>query len=479
MNMTNTLSGLDPENAYDIYVYSTWAWTQNPVDYDIIEGYADVTSETITEVWANVANAVSNDYSGCVYGENYIIFREVTPTAEGRIAFSGVSPDGIISGMQILEIPGAGVIPDVLAAGSAPADDATAVSATPTLTAYFVDVAGSVDSGNIAMTIDGDSVSPSYSYASPTSAVSYTVTSPFDPATVHTARVVVAGSPSGTLYTNEWSFLTAGERVYVDAQAGVEGNTMEWDTNSSTWVEFNPPQNTSGGGDDMWEEEWSGDAGNLFGNGSSNNWFEAGREGAEDAPQLRTRATGLEDGTYDIFAYFWWADGANQDYFLGTALTNNPAGGLPLYSVDVDAVASAGVTLAEASQFASSVMVTSSDRRLYEVSLGTVQVSGGILDVYIDDVGDNSNVWYDGIGYQAATGAALEPVIQSIMVSEGTVQLRWSSESGATYSILQKSQLDGGTWTAVKTGIAGGDPTTTDSVSVSGDDEEFFRIEGE
>ena len=478
MNMTNVLTGLDADNAYDIYVYSTWRWTQNTVDYEIIEGYADVTSASVSEVQGNVQNDAYDDYSDCVYGENYIIFENVTPTAEGRIAFTGVCSDGILSGLQVLEVPGGGSIPDIEVGATDPVDGATGVSTAPTLKAYFDDVAGTVNSSSISMTIDGVSVTPTYAYDDPTSTISYTVTTPFENSSVHTAKVVVAGSLSGSTFTSEWSFTTAGSIVYVDAEAGNGSNTMEW--GGADWVEFIPPQNLDDGGEDnLWEEEW-GTPSNIYGNGpsTSNSWFEAGREGSEDAPQLRTQAAGLENGTYEVYAYFWWADGANQTYYLGAALTNNPTGGLPLYSVDVDAVASAGVALASATDFSTEVVVTSSDRKLYQISLGTVEVSDGVLTVYIDDVGDASNVWYDGIGYEPATGSSLQPDIQSISVADGTVTLRWTSENGATYSIMQKSSL-GGSWTAVKTGISGSDSSTTDSVDVSGDDQEFFQIQGE
>jgi hypothetical protein len=107
------------------------------------------------------------------------------------------------------------------------------------------------------------------------------------------------------------------------------------------------------------------------------------------------------------------------------------------------------------------------------------QVSGTEIEVYIDDDSTGGDrTWYDGIGYQVFSGASLEPVIQSISVAGGSVSLSWTSEAGATYSILSKTNLTDATWTAVKTGIAGGDPTTSDSVTVSGADQEFFSIEG-
>ncbi len=77
-------------------------------------------------------------------------------------------------------------------------------------------------------------------------------------------------------------------------------------------------------------------------------------------------------------------------------------------------------------------------------------------------------------------GGVLDPyAIQSISVAGGNVTLMWDSQAGATYNILSKSTL-GAAWTTNKSGIASaGDGTTSDSVPVSGDPEEFFAIEGE
>ncbi len=70
--------------------------------------------------------------------------------------------------------------------------------------------------------------------------------------------------------------------------------------------------------------------------------------------------------------------------------------------------------------------------------------------------------------------------ITSIVVSGGNATLTWASQSGVTYSILHKSTLTGATWLPVKTGIdSAGDGTTSDSVAVSGDAAEFFKIQGE
>lgn len=78
-------------------------------------------------------------------------------------------------------------------------------------------------------------------------------------------------------------------------------------------------------------------------------------------------------------------------------------------------------------------------------------------------------------------GVVLDPYdITSIVVFGGNAALTWESQSGATYKILRKTDLTGSTWNEVKTGIASaGDGTTSDSVTVSGADEEFYRVQGE
>lgn len=357
---------------------------------------------------------------------------------------------------------------------TSPANGETGVTNQPVLEAEIIDAGDQVDPGSILLKLDGDTVAHSVSKVGTTSTVSYAVSSPLDPLSTYTVELVVSGQSTGP-FTNTWSFSVAAEPVivYVDAVSGASGNTMEW--GGSQWVEFSPPSNTSGGGDGQWEEEWSGDPANLFGNlpSTSNSWFEAGREGAEDCPELRTRVTGLSNGTYEVYAYYWRADG--QSMYLGADLTSNASGGLPVYDES-----NTNVALAVQAAFVetTNIMVRSADRSMYQVSLGSVAVTNGILDVFIDDVGDGSTIWYDGIGYIADTGLSVDPDIQSISVAGGTVSLTWSSETVGTYKIQRKTDLTAATWDDVKTGIAGGDPTTSDSVSASGADQEFYRIEG-
>jgi hypothetical protein len=111
MNITNTVSGLDYHNSYDLYLYSSWGWTENTVNYEVIDGYGDSLSGSVTETRANILGHAADDYSGCVEGQNYIVISNVTPTVAGEIVFTGKCNDGIMSGLQIREHPGAGYLP--------------------------------------------------------------------------------------------------------------------------------------------------------------------------------------------------------------------------------------------------------------------------------------------------------------------------------------------------------------------------------
>ena len=109
----STLSGLDSSAAYDLYVYSTWGWTEQDVTYEITAGYAEVTSGVISMTSANVQGDDYDDYSGLVEGENYIVLSDITPTVDGEISFTVSAGDGVISAFQLVQKPGEGNIPVV------------------------------------------------------------------------------------------------------------------------------------------------------------------------------------------------------------------------------------------------------------------------------------------------------------------------------------------------------------------------------
>ncbi len=314
----------------------------------------------------------------------------------------------------------------------------------PALEVMIEDAQVTVDPGLVELLLDGTNVTGSAGYsivkAGPTTTVS--LASPPLSYGAHTVGVVAGPS----VQTNEWSFnvlplppVLIGDIVYVDATSGGSGNTMVW--NGAAWSTFNPPRNQSSPSDDLWEEEETGYGG--YGNGPLQNWFESNREPSsgpgEDCPQLRTMVTGLTDQTYAVYAYFWVASG--QGFKFGAALTNNPAGSLPLYSAG-----STGVQVANAAAFSNVVKVVESDRTLYQVPLGSV--SGTSLSVYIDDEADggySSSCWYDGIGY--AVAAAIAPADVAIAASNAVMVVSWPETHKGW--ILQSAQTLTNAWSDI------------------------------
>jgi hypothetical protein len=157
-------------------------------------------------------------------------------------------------------------------------------------------------------------------------------------------------------------------------------------TTKSDGSPFTPtgPSGSPGAADNQWHQY------SRFGNSGS--CFAAGESGTENAPALKTTITGLADGTYDVFAYFW-CDPA-EDWGVRGGFTTS----------DMLNFNKQSSQHAEASQFIGSVDVVNSEAILYRVYIGRKNISGGAsIDVYIDDydssfVNEPSRTTYDGIG---------------------------------------------------------------------------------
>lgn len=128
----------------------------------------------------------------------------------------------------------------------------------------------------------------------------------------------------------------------------------------------------------------------------------------EDAPMLRTTITGLTVGApYDVYIYFWGAGsdapGGNQRWDIQGGLSDTT---LTFYDVgNATNLGHATTGVDPNTYFTNSspaVLVVDTDRRLYQVNLGTaVANASGNINVFIDDAPGNVNrTWYDGVGYQ-------------------------------------------------------------------------------
>ena len=198
-------------------------------------------------------------------------------------------------------------------------------------------------------------------------------------------RKVVVSSVAAMLVN-----LAAAEMTYLDAQAGPGGNTFATGGSLADTSWINPDSDT-GSDDDQWKIR-------TFGNNAD--VFQALHAGTS-IPELTTQITGLADGTYDVWVFFW--DGPNTNRWVISA--GLVSGALTTYSVDElgDTVAPVA---ASTLNFVSEPMTSEDPRILYGVNLGQASVAAGSsIEVYVDNLigtGSNYRAWFDGVGYQLA-----------------------------------------------------------------------------
>lgn len=116
----------------------------------------------------------------------------------------------------------------------------------------------------------------------------------------------------------------------------------------------------------------------------------------ENSAQLRTTITDLAAGTtYQVYLYYWVAgNGApsgNQQWDIAGGLS---AGAMTGYAWNAGNLSVAG-------DFFSAPLISESDRRLFQIDLGSTVADGaGHIEVYVDDYpGNDDRTWYDGVGY--------------------------------------------------------------------------------
>lgn len=358
------------------------------------------------------------------------------------------------------------------AVGGIPATDVG--DSTPLIEAYFLDGAETADINAITMTIDGNVVNDySTTYSNFVTTVSYTPTGGLALNETHTTRVVVASSPEGVLVTNEFSFYVGNPIGYV---AVTTTNTiMSTSINGPVGIGTEWVTTTEDAADGLWRfrdafgipvtvtnepsvddyQAYSG-LGNVY---ESNN---------DDCPRLKTTAYVEEAGVYQVYVYY----NGNEGWNLRAGLEDTP-----------------GINSLELFDSGNSTLLFTYDggfftHQFYRANIGTVIIAdiNTPIAVYQEDApAEGGRTWVEGIGIQKLVDGTptVDPDIQSISVADGMATLTWNSEVTVTYTILHKTNVQqDATWTPVKTGIGGGNPTATDSVPLSGADTEFFRIEG-
>ncbi|MGD9634962.1 MAG: glycosyl hydrolase 115 family protein, partial [Pirellulales bacterium] len=145
--------------------------------------------------------------------------------------------------------------------------------------------------------------------------------------------------------------------------------------------------------DNLWHwRTGTGNNGDVLAAGATNT------TATENAPLVMTTLTGLADGVYDVFAYFWANPG--QDWRLQAGFAAN----------DLMLFRDNGAQQAEEAQFDPNdptvLLTAASGSALYRAYVGRKEVvDGAAIDVFIDDfmtsttTAGANRAWYDGLGY--------------------------------------------------------------------------------
>jgi hypothetical protein len=227
----------------------------------------------------------------------------------------------------------------------------------------------------------------------------------------HTAVVWFRGGPYTRAFDSDSAVVGIIERN--DEELGlvhyVDASTSNTTRSTGAAIGATGPNGNEAGAtatDNLWH--WRTGTGNnsdVLASGATNTTT------TENAPTLRTTLSGLADGIYDVFAYFWANPG--QDWRLQAGFAAN----------DLSLFRDNGAQQAESLQFdpmdPTVALTAASSSALYRAYVGRKEVLGGTaIEIFIDDfvtstgfggTAGANRTWYDGVGY-----ALISDVIQGL-----------------------------------------------------------------
>ena len=185
--------------------------------------------------------------------------------------------------------------------------------------------------------------------------------------------------------------------TYLDAVAGASGNTFATGSNPGDLSWLVDP-GSSGPNQTQW---------GLRSLGNDTTVLQALHSLPDTIPELTTRISGLDDGTYEIWAFYWdQIINDSQNWTLSAGLTSGNLGSYR--SPDEPSVPNATtdqVFNANDLNFSTEILTIDGDglRNLFGVNLGRVTVDNGqAIDIFTDNLlgnGSSNRTWFDGVGY--------------------------------------------------------------------------------
>lgn len=251
--------------------------------------------------------------------------------------------------------------------------------------------------------------------------------------------------------------------TYIDAVEGAGGNTFATGgtLEDTSWTIVS---NQITANQTQWDKR-------LFGNGGT--IFQAWHTLPSTMPELTTKITGLNDGTYDVWVFFW-DQPSPQRWNISAGLTS---GNLTTYGTTspegpgntTAAVRADSLTFTDTSP---AVITTEATRVMYGVNLGQATVTDGSdINVFINNLeggGNTLRTWFDGVGYAPATVSTEQSLaITSFTAIGGDVwEVVLTGEPTTSYQFRSAAMLDFESGTLVE-GLTQGDPGDAGSIAGS------------
>ncbi|MFO1077330.1 MAG: BNR-4 repeat-containing protein [Planctomycetota bacterium] len=168
-------------------------------------------------------------------------------------------------------------------------------------------------------------------------------------------------------------------------------------TTANTTLANGQPANPTGPSSGQGADDGNWHLRTGYGNGGA--VWTASETGGEDAPTLRTRASGLVPGLVDVFVVAW--SNPNEDWTMRAGFA---PGELRTYE-------KRAMAMADNAHFAPPIALSSASVRAYATWIGRATVgANGDLDVYVDDLASGqtsaTRTWYDGIAIAPVATAA-------------------------------------------------------------------------
>lgn len=243
-------------------------------------------------------------------------------------------------------------------------------------------------------------------------------------------------------------FSALADITYVDAVEGPDGNTFATGgtLTDTSWIDLTT--NSPSMNDTSWMKRFGGTPGWSEHNGGDVIQAQVSSF-PNDLPELTTEITGLSDGQYEVWAFFWEQTVSDtQNWMIDAALISGEQSSYSSAAGPVAGTDSASPVDANTLTFSNAPSVTGAggNQTMYGVNLGQVSVANGApIRVYLDKIlgtGSRNRTIYDGVGYQLIHPAGQDLAVTSFTeLGEGLWELEFQGRNDTAHLLRSSPSL--------------------------------------